>query len=93
MAFGYESMVSKKVKTENTGVLLEQLDQLVPEGKASLEWNNEWESPVFASNDLRTNRHKAIKAVAPADKASTLDLDDDFTRIMNRNMFTDEWKN
>jgi len=45
MAFGYESMVSKKVKTENTGVLLEQLDQLVPEGKGSrapLEWNNEW---------------------------------------------------
>jgi len=36
------SMVSKEAKTENTEVLLEQLDQLVPEGKASLEWNNEW---------------------------------------------------
>ena len=43
--------------------------------------------------------YQAIKAAAPADKASMFDLDDDldgfdtdFTRIMNRNMFTDEWK-
>ena len=43
--------------------------------------------------------YQAIKAAAPADKASMFDLDDDldgfdtdFTRIMNRNMFTNEWK-
>ena len=45
------SMVSKEMKTENTEALLEQLDQLVPEGKGSrepLEWNSEWgERPSF----------------------------------------------
>ena len=36
------SMVSKEVKTENTEALLEQLDELVPKGKGSIEWNSEW---------------------------------------------------
>ena len=43
--------------------------------------------------------YQAIKAVASADKTSMFDLDDDldgfdtdFAKIINRDMFTDEWK-
>ncbi|CAG8612643.1 8824_t:CDS:10, partial [Paraglomus occultum] len=143
------SVVSKEMKTENTEALLEQLDQLVPEGKGSrslLEWDNDWEgsisneyqiasvfnedgiyeelsgidnaitcnyyleSPVLANNYPATNRHKglgtipdsmyqAIEAVASADKTSTFDLDSDLdgldtdlTKVINRNMFADEWE-